>query len=81
MNPSDPLAPPAPPSQTAPVVHTTDDEQHGPDHVHVYETSGIAEGNKRVPKWLVVVFLSLLVFYFGYIVLHWNAQPGTAKFK
>jgi hypothetical protein len=51
------------------------------DHVHVYETSGIAEGNRRVPTWLKVVFVGLLVFWVGYIVVQWNAQPGTAKFK
>ena len=57
------------------------DEAHGPDDVHLYETAGITEGNRKVPTWLTVVFLGLLVFYFGYILVNWNAQPGTAKFK
>jgi hypothetical protein len=57
------------------------DEPHGPDDVHLYETSGITEGNRRVPTWLALVFLALIVFFFGYILLQWNAQPGTAKFR
>jgi hypothetical protein len=74
MNHPEPVPAPAP----APVEQ---DMAHGPDHVHLYETSGITEGNRRVPTWLVVVFVSLIVFYFAYILLHWNAQPGTAKFR
>ena len=69
-------------TETAPQPSVTpEDDTHGPDHVHLYETSGIAEGNKRVPLWLTVVFLGLLVFFLGYIFLNWNAQPSTARFK
>jgi N-terminal domain of cytochrome oxidase-cbb3, FixP len=40
---------------------------HGEEEVHVYETSGIEEGNKPVPKWLYFVMAILLVFAVTYI--------------
>ena len=57
------------------------EEAHGPDHVHLYETSGIAEGNARVPRWLVAAILSLFGFAAYYIAAEWNAQPSSARLK
>jgi hypothetical protein len=57
------------------------DAPHDEHHVHVYETSGIAEGNARVPLWLVAVMVTLFAFFFGYIVIQWSAQPTSARAK
>jgi hypothetical protein len=54
---------------------------HDEHHVHVYETSGIAEGNARVPLWFLLVMLSLFAFFVGYIVIQWSAQPTSAQAK
>ncbi len=56
-------------------------EDHGEDAVHHYSTADINEGNKRVPRWLMVVLTALLVFWVVYIVVNWHAQPSTAHFK
>jgi hypothetical protein len=55
--------------------------QHDPGGVHLYPESGIREGNHDVPRWLVAVILSLLAFFVGYIVLHHDAQPTTARMR
>jgi hypothetical protein len=57
------------------------DAPHDEHHVHVYPTSGIAEGNARLPLWFVAVIGSLLLFFVGYIVVQWNAQPSSAHAK
>lgn len=56
------------------------DDAHGPDHVHTYD-SGIAEGNARVPRWLVAAIFSLFAFAAYYIAAEWNAQPSSARVK
>ncbi len=58
-----------------------DEGAHDEHHVHVYETSGIAEGNARVPRWLVAVVLALFGFFAWYVVSQWSAQPSTAHVK
>ena len=57
------------------------EEAHGPDHVHLYATSGIHEGNARVPRWLLAILISLFCFYGYYLVSNWNAQPSSARVK
>lgn len=76
MTTADPTPMPASPHAAQP-----HEEPHGEDDVHVYETSGITEGNKKVPLWLTVSLLALLVFWVAYIVVNWHAQPSTAQFK
>ncbi len=49
------------------------------DDVYVYETSGIAEGNARVPLWLLAAILSLFSFFAYFIYTYWHAQPSTAQ--
>jgi hypothetical protein len=56
-------------------------EPHGEDHVHLYPTSGIREGNARLPKWFVVAMLSLFAFFAWYVVTQIDAQPSTARIK
>jgi hypothetical protein len=73
---TEPTPAPAAAPAAAPV-----EEAHGDDHVHVYETSGFREGNRPVPRWAVIVFLALLVFWVVYIAVNWHGQPGTAAFK
>jgi hypothetical protein len=55
--------------------------QHDPHGVHVYPDSGIHEGNHAVPRWLIAVILALGIFFVGYIVVQWNAQPTSARMK
>lgn len=68
------------PSGTDAPAHESD-APHDEHHVHVYETSGIAEGNARVPLWFTVVIASLLAFFVVYIAIQWNAQTTTAHPK
>ena len=64
-----------------PAVHASGhDAPHGPDHVHVYET-GISEGNKRVPPWLLAVVVALFSFFIYYVATQWGAQPSSARIK
>jgi hypothetical protein len=56
-------------------------EVHDEHHVHVYETSGISEGNARVPRWFVAVILALFGFFAYYVVTQWSAQPSTSRMK
>ena len=64
-----------------PAAHSPEhDAPHGPDHVHVYET-GIAEGNKRVPPWLLAVIVALFSFFIYYVSTQWGAQPSSARVK
>lgn len=65
---------------TAETLSPADDEAHGPDHVHHYET-GISEGNARLPRWFVAFLISLLAFAAYYVVAEWNAQPTSARLK
>jgi hypothetical protein len=69
------------PAATSAVPSTGGEEVHDEHHVHVYETSGIAEGNARVPRWLVAVVVTLLSFFVWYIATQWSAQPSTARMK
>jgi hypothetical protein len=50
--------------------------------VHVYEGTGIEEGNAPVPKWYIAVFCILVAFFIVYMVryLH-GAQPSTAQIR
>lgn len=67
---------------TAPSASAHDEEApHGDDHVHTYETSGIMEGNLRVPRWLLAVVIALFGFFVWYIASQWGAQPTTARMK
>ncbi len=62
-------------------------EQHAgsghDDHdVHVYEGSGIEEGNAPVPKWYLGVLLILGIFAVCYLVSYLDGvQPSAAEFK
>jgi hypothetical protein len=50
------------------------------DDVHVYEESGIEEGNRRVPRWYAIVALSLLAFFVWYVVTNFTGvQANTAR--
>ena len=52
------------------------------DDVHLYEESGIEEGNRRVPLWLTLSILSLLLFFVWYIWTYaFGVQPSAAQFK
>ena len=53
-------------------------EAHDEHHVHVYETSGIAEGNARVPIWVTAAIVSLFAFFGWYVWSQWSAQPSSA---
>lgn len=52
---------------------------HDEHHVHVYETSGIAEGNARVPIWVTAAIVTLFAFFGYFVVTQWHAQPSTAQ--
>ena len=71
----------APASADSPVAHDLADEVHDEHHVHVYETSGIAEGNARLPRWFVVFLVTLFGFAVWYVATQWSAQPSTARTK
>ena len=60
-----------------PGVHS--DVNHDESDVYVYESSEIAEGNARVPLWLLAAILTLFAFFAFFIVTYWNAQPSTAQ--
>ena len=50
--------------------------------VHVYEGTGIEEGNARVPLWYIGVAASLVVFFIVYLCLYLRgAQPTAAEFR
>ncbi len=66
---------------TAAAAAHADEAPHDEHHVHVYQTSGIAEGNAKVPLWLTAVNVSLFAFFVGYIALQWGAQPSSAQAK
>jgi hypothetical protein len=55
--------------------------EHDPHGLHVWSEAGIREGNHAVPRWLLAVIIALGVFYVGYVVLQWNAQPSSARWK
>lgn len=61
--------------------HDAGEGAHGPDHVHHYATSGIDEGNARVPRWLMAILIALFSFAAYYIVSNWDAQPTSARVK
>jgi len=72
----------ASPSADSPVAHdAAEHEVHDEHHVHVYETSGIAEGNAKLPRWFVAVLVTLFAFAAWYIATQWSAQPSTARMK
>jgi uncharacterized protein YqgC (DUF456 family) len=56
-------------------------DAHDEHHVHVYEHSGLREGNARVPLWLLVAIVSLFGFFAWYVASQWGAQPSTARMK
>ena len=68
------------PAPAAPAT-ATHEAGHDEAHVHTYETSGISEADARIPRWLMAVIVTLFVFFGGYIVMHWSAQPSTAHAK
>ncbi len=50
------------------------------EHVHfvyTYESAGITEREGKVPVWLWIVVVLLLVWGFYYLVTYWN-PPVTA---
>ena len=52
------------------------------DDVHVYEGSGIEEGNAPVPRWYFLVAAILVVFYIVYLSRYlFGAQPSAAQLK
>jgi hypothetical protein len=52
------------------------------DEIHVYEESGIEEGNRPVPFWFAIVALALLAFFGWYVVTHSSGvQPSATQFK
>ena len=59
--------------------HENHGENHGESDVYVYETSEIAEGNARVPLWLLAAIVTLFSFFAYFIVAYWNAQPSSAQ--
>lgn len=59
-------------------VEAATHEVHDEHHVHVYETSGIAEGNAKVPRFLLAVIVALFSFFVWFVVHEWSAQPSTA---
>lgn len=66
----------------APVAsHDAVHDVHDESHIHVYETSGIAEGNARVPRWLLAVVITLFGFFAYYVATQWSAQPSTARVR
>ena len=69
------------PAPTLDVPSSGGDEVHDERHVHVYETSGIAEGNARLPRWFVAFLVVIFSFAAWYIATQWSAQPSTARMK
>ena len=52
------------------------------DDVHVYEGSGIEEGNAPVPRWYFLVAAILVTFYIVYLCRYmFGAQPSAAKLR
>lgn len=45
------------------------------DVVYVYDAAGISEREGRVPLWLWLVVLVLLIWGVYYLVAYWNAPP------
>ena len=55
---------------------------HDDHDVHIYEGTGIEEGNARVPKWYLGVILILATFAVVYLVRYMDGvQPSAAEFK
>jgi len=44
----------------------------GHEDIHTYEYSGIEERHGRVPAWLLVVIVSLLIWMVYYLVRYWS---------
>jgi hypothetical protein len=57
------------------------DAPHDEHHVHVYEHSGLREGNAKVPLFLIAAIVALVGFFAWYIVSQWSAQPSTARVR
>lgn len=54
---------------------------HDPD-VHVFEESGIREGNAPVPRWYLGVVVALFLFMITYLTLYLTGvQPSAAQLK
>ena len=49
------------------------------EHAAIYETAGISEGHAPVPRWMIVLILSLFAFWGWYVVTQWGAQSSTAQ--
>ena len=56
-------------------------EAHGEDHVHVYETAEIHEGNRRIPTWFKVFMVAIFAFFGWYVITQIDAQPSSARMK
>jgi hypothetical protein len=53
-------------------VHDASDEHSS--EISRYETSGIEERHGRIPKWLAVVYVALLIWMVYYLVRFWTDQ-------
>jgi hypothetical protein len=65
---------------------TVVDDEFLPHHesgesVHVYQPSGIREGNAALPLWFVVTMVALIAFHFWYMATQWNAQTSSARLR
>jgi hypothetical protein len=54
---------------------------HDPD-VHVWEGTGLEEGNGKVPRWYLLVVAILAVFFVAYLAQYLvDAQPSSARMR
>ena len=52
------------------------------EEVHVFEGTGIEEGNAPVPKWYLGVVVILVAFFIVYMIKYIDgAQPSAAAFR
>ncbi len=53
-------------------------EQRPGDEVYTYAAAGVTEREGRVPLWLWLVVVALLVWGVYYLVVYWNAPSISA---
>ncbi|MBI5890739.1 MAG: hypothetical protein HZB47_08695 [Nitrosomonadales bacterium] len=61
-------------AKAAPVDHVKTAPERG---YFIYESAGITERDARVPVWLWVVAVSLLIWGIYYLVTYWSAPAAS----
>jgi hypothetical protein len=61
----------------APRVVDSASAPHDEQRVYTYQSAGIAERTGKVPAWLWLVAVLLVIWGIYYLIAYWN-PPGTA---